>query len=202
MLGSMTPLGERSRNQRWWLTWIFYISGSAVAGSLIGAALGTLGEAAFPPSTDSGVGPTAALAALIVIGLLVDLGLIPLTLPTIHRQVRQDWLYQFRGWFYGLGFGFQLGLGVVTIVNTAAIYVALAASFLSAQTLVGLAIGGCFGLLRALPILSVVRIQNSDQFDLIEPTLSRLDQRSRQFTAFVQAALVPPALVLGLSFGL
>ena len=74
-------------------------------------------------------------------------------LPTNHRQVNERWLDEYRGWVYGLGYGFQLGLGVVTIVTSAATYLTFVAAFLCHSVLGGLAIGLTFGLVRALPVL-------------------------------------------------
>ena len=54
---------------------------------------------------------------------------------------------------YGLGFGVQLGLGVVTIVTTAAVYLTWVAAFLSGSVAVGAAVGAAFGLARAVPVL-------------------------------------------------
>ncbi len=41
MLGSITPLGERSRGSRWWLTVTAYVVGSALAGLVTGGLFGS-----------------------------------------------------------------------------------------------------------------------------------------------------------------
>ena len=40
MLASINPLGERSRNQRYWATVVAYVAGSTVAGAFLGASDG------------------------------------------------------------------------------------------------------------------------------------------------------------------
>ena len=64
----------------------------------------------------------AVIGAVALIGVALDLGWAGLRLPTVRRQVNEDWLHRYRGGVYGFGFGFQLGLGVATIVTTAAVY--------------------------------------------------------------------------------
>lgn len=194
MLGSMTPLGERSRNQTWWVTWAFYVLGATSAGAAIGAALAALGHLVLASFGVSNGMRAIVLAAVVVAGLLVDFGAFGLRLPTIHRQVRQDWLYAFRGWVYGLGFGAQLGVGAVTIVNTSAIYATLAAAFLTGDLLWGAVVVGTFGLLRALPIVSVARVDDEHSFLRVQPTLARLERRAQGITLAIQVVLVPAAL--------
>ncbi len=45
MLASITPLGERGRGQRWWLTVTAHVVGSVLGGAAIGAAMGLIGMA-------------------------------------------------------------------------------------------------------------------------------------------------------------
>ena len=53
--------------------------------------------------------------------------------PGPRRQVDERWLDEYRGWVYGAGYGAQLGLGVTTVVSSAATYVALLAAFLTGE---------------------------------------------------------------------
>ncbi|MGH9265807.1 MAG: sulfite exporter TauE/SafE family protein [Acidimicrobiales bacterium] len=159
MLASIHPLGERARERRWGVTVSAYLLASTAAAALLGAALGGIGDVlALTP------GSTAALvAALCALALAFDLGVGGLRLPTVHRQVDKDWLYRYRGWVVGAGFGFQLGLGVVTIVNTAAVYLTLALALLTGSAAAGAAVGATFGLARALVILAVAPVRRPDQ---------------------------------------
>src|ERR1700737_2018054 len=123
MLASIHPLGERARRNRWAVTATAYASGSIIGAGPLGGALGALGRPAAGLSHRSVV-----LAVLCLCAATADAGVV--AVPTVHRQVNEDWLHRYRGWVYGIGFGFQLGLGVVTIVTTAAVYLWIAAAFL------------------------------------------------------------------------
>jgi len=166
MLSSIHPLGERARNMRWGLTAGAYILGSIAGGALFGALLGSAGRLVHgvAGTTPAIAGLSLAVAALAGAGL--DLGVGGLSIPTIRRQVNEDWLHRYRGWVYGWGFGFQLGLGVVTIVTTATIYVTFAAAFLvgvAGSAVGGAVIGAVFGAARSAPILLVARVSGSEQ---------------------------------------
>ncbi len=191
MLASITPLGEWSRDQRWWLTTGFYVLGSAGGGAAFGALLGAAGSPIGPELRHLNENAQlVALAAVVAIGLFLDLRLAGLKLPTIHRQVRQDWLTQYRGWVYGLGFGFQLGMGVVTVVSTAAIYTTFIACFLSASVASGAVIGAIFGTIRASTLFSVRRVRTPEQLERVDPTLRLLEPKTTFAEYAITAAVV------------
>ena len=147
MLASITPLGQRGRGASWTRTVTAYVVASAAGGAVIGTALGALGSA-LP-----GVGSTAALlvvAALAALAAVADLRGQP---PSLHRQVDEVWLTRYRDWVCGLGFGFQLGLGAVTIATSASLYLTWLLELLVASPASGALVGLAFGLARALPIL-------------------------------------------------
>ena len=159
MLASIHPLGERARDRRWGVTVGAYVVASTVAAAALGALLGGVGGL-----LPLGAGTTAVLVVVLAaLALAFDLRLGGLRLPTVHRQVDEDWLGRYRGWVVGAGFGAQLGLGVVTIVNTAAVYLALALALLTGSAAAGALIGTTFGLVRALLILVVGRVRRPDQ---------------------------------------
>ena len=191
MLASITPLGERGRNSRWWLTTSFYVLASTVAGVLFGGLLGAAGAPAVGGLRDLARWvPLAVLGAAVAAGVVLDLRLGGLRLPTIHRQVKQAWLTQYRGWVYGVGFGFQLGLGVVTVVNASVVYTALVAAFLTGSPERGAIVGGVFGLLRAASLVAVARLREERQLDALEPRLRRWDPRTHYATVVLQALVM------------
>lgn len=148
MLTSISPVGEQGRGQRWTVTVGAYVLGSLAGGALTGAALGGLGQVML--GWVSNPARLATLAMVALVGLTLDAR--RAEVPTWRRQVDEDWLTRYRGWVYGLGFGFQLGLGVVTIVTSSTLYVMLVAALLTASPVAGLAIGVLFGLSRSLPL--------------------------------------------------
>ena len=155
MLASINPLGERARRTRWGRTMTWYLLGSTAGGATIGLLAGALGAGVRAALSPSGTALAIGVAVVCAAGIALDLGVGGLRLPTVHRQVNEDWLAKYRGWVYGTGFGFQLGLGVATIVTTATVYVALALAVLSGSLVGGVVIGATFGLVRALPLLAV-----------------------------------------------
>ena len=168
MMATITPLGERGRNNRWWRTVSALTAGSVAGGWALGLASGTVGRAVAAVAFSGGTladGPTAVLAA----GALVAGGAVELAgwrLPTVRRQVDEDWLPRYRGWVYGAGFGVQLGVGLATTVTTAAVYGLVALAALAGATgamAVAQALGAVFGLARALPVLAGARMHDPDR---------------------------------------
>jgi hypothetical protein len=196
MLGSITPLGERGRNRRWGVTVTAYLAGSVIGGLLIGGALGALGRLVTNVTGRSGASRLGLLAAVVAIGLLLDLRIAGLRLPTVHRQVNEDWMVRYRGWVYGLGFGLQLGTGVVTVVTTSAVYATLAAALLSGSAAAGALIGGVFGLIRAAAVFTVAGVRRPDQLGRVDGALRRWDARTRR-AALGASALLTVALTAG-----
>jgi hypothetical protein len=191
MLGSITPLGERGRGSRWGVTVAAYLVGSAAGGAALGVSLGTLGE----PLQLSLPARLVILAGATVIGIAFDLGVGGLRLPTTHRQVDETWRAGYRGWVWGLTFGFQLALGVITVVTTSMVYVTWVAALLAGSTVAGTAIGLAFGLARALPILSVARVRTSGQLLGVDRTLQRLASPARRATIAASASIAAVAIV-------
>ncbi len=160
MLSSIHPLGERTRNNRWSRTVGYYLVGGLFGGLVMGSTAGAIGWLGLAWWTPTRTAQTAVMAAILAVALAWELS--GLKIPTIHRQVNEDWLSMYRSWVYGGGFGFQLGLGAVTIVTTTAVYATVALAILSANPIHGAVIGGTFGLVRSLPILTVGRVVSGE----------------------------------------
>ena len=158
MLTSITPLGERGRHSHWSVTVTAFVVGALVASAAFGALAGTVGRFVLPSSTPVHL-RLGVLAAALVIAAALDAAREPT--PGPRRQVNERWLDSYRGWVYGAGFGAQLGIGVTTVVYSAATYVAVLAAFLSREAAVGAAIVGCFGLVRGLTPLAAARVTNT-----------------------------------------
>ena len=185
MLASITPLGERGRRRRWGTTVTAYVIGSTLGGAAVGALAGALGLLLLGGvSWDVRIGFVAALLAA---GLLLDLlGKV----PGPRRQVDESWLDRYRGWVYGAGFGFQLGAGVVTIVTTSAVYVALGAAMATASPGVGAAIGALGGLLRGAAILTGARVQTPEQLMRFHARMSAWREPARVTGLVAQGMLM------------
>jgi hypothetical protein len=200
MLASINPLGERMRNRRWGASFAWYVAGSVAGGLTMGVLFGLLGVAlfaAFDPS-DTTVGLLVLGSGLV--GLAFETHLFGLRLPTIIRQVDENWLGRYRAWVYAGGFGYQLGLGVVTVVTTATVYLTWILCTLSGTLWGGIVIGVAFGLVRALPLLMVARVDSPGMlrsrlraFNDAAPIASRV--------ALVTVVVVPVLALAALGLG-
>ena len=195
MLGSITPLGERGRGQRYPVTVGAFLIGAGGGGALAGALLGGIGQLWVGGARAPAL---VALALAAVVGLALDLRHGGTGLPSVRRQVNEDWFSRYRGWVYGFGFGAQLGVGVLTIVTISTVYVCLLAALLSGSVLVGAAIGAVFGVARWLSALLGIRVVGPDGLARLAATIMRLDQPSRRVALVAQAAIVV-ALVAALA---
>lgn len=191
MLASITPLGERSRGFSWRVTATAFALGAIAAGTAAGALIATIGGL-----LPGGTGWRAlALLVLLAVALLYDATPLRARLPSTRRQVNEDWMARYRGWVYGVAFGAQLGVGIATIVTSAAIYATAAAAFLSGDPVVGAAIGFAFGAIRALSLVFARGARDGKGLRELHRRLGALELPVRRATPVVELALV--VLVLG-----
>lgn len=189
MLASISPLGERARGHRWWTTAIMYLIATALGGATMGgvaAAAGTLVLHLSPSAA-------AALAALLAAGALIA-EVSPWRYPTWHRQVNENWLSAYRAWVYAVGFGFQLGLGLTTIVTSTSTYFVAAAAFVSGSPLRGTIIGVTFGVARALPLFTMARATSADR---LRSCHARFQAHAHTADVAARSAVAAAAIALG-----
>jgi len=192
MLSSITPLGERGRNNRFIVAASFFVVGSVLGGMTTGALAGAVGQVALPtaPVLDGIV-----ILLLALLGAALDARIAGLRLPTITRQVDERWLQKYRGWVYGAGFGFQLGTGVATIVSSAAVYLMIVAAVLTRSVEAGLAIGAVFGTVRGLSILLARRVATYDELRNLHRRIAANTGRSVVANVAVQGLIGAVAFV-------
>ncbi|WP_432562657.1 hypothetical protein [Kineococcus sp. SYSU DK003] len=175
MLSSITPLGERGRASRWSVTVTAHLLGSAAGGSALGALLGALGL--LLPQPVWFVVPVLVLLAVATIA--AEAGRLR-RFPSWHRQVDEDWLHRYRGWVYGVGYGAQLGVGVVTIVTSPVLYLAMALMVATGGPVPGAVVGFVFGLVRALPLLAARSVTTPARLAAVHRRLERLAPLGRR----------------------
>lgn len=189
MLSSITPLGERGRAQRWWLTATAYIIGSALGGLAVGALLGSIGAALLAiGATESAMAVLAV--SLGVVALVFDAAGPRLRLPRYGRQVNEDWMSTYRGWVYGGGYGLQLGAGLTTIVTAGLVYLVFALCLLSGSFVAGAVLGLVFGLSRGLALLSVRRVHDGDDLVAFHRRLQRKAPVARVATVLAEILVI------------
>ncbi|MFQ6171992.1 hypothetical protein ACK8HX_10320 [Oryzobacter sp. R7] len=162
MLSSISPFGERARASRWWLTTTAYVVSSTLGGLAIGL-LAALVGALVPQGWRLSPTGFVVAALLLLVGLALDLRVGGLELPSWRRQVDEAWIGRYRGWVVGVGFGAQLGFGVVTIVTSSTTYAVVLLSLLSGTPWVGALLGVVFGLVRALPLVLMARVDSRER---------------------------------------
>lgn len=160
MLSSIHPFGERARQQRYGTTASAFFVGSVTGGLALGSVLAALA---------AGVGavtslPHAAMSVLVVAAIWELFGF---PVPSISRQVNEDWLARYRGWVYGIGFGVQLGIGFATYVKSSLTYGMALAAVLYGSPLVALLAGAAFGLVRGLSIFLTRRVETPQRLRAI-----------------------------------
>lgn len=179
MLASIHPLGERARGSRYPVTVTAHVAASAAAGLSLGALLGAVGDGAVPVGS-----PSLLLAIAVALAVAVDTTRRGRALPGPRRQVDDAWLHRYRGWVYGAGYGAQLGVGTVTIVTTAGVYVTwLFALFAGVGG--GALVGVAFGATRALVVLSMADVDDADRLRAAHRRLQQLGRPVRHASVAV-----------------
>lgn len=203
MLSSITPLSEIGRGHRYWATVSWFLLGSVLGGLTLG------GVAALGATLVSGVGLSAnASAALVLLtGLITlssDLGVGGFRLPANPRQVERTWLDRYRPWIYGLGFGWQLGVGVATYVMSASVYLMVIVAASTGEPWLALAIVTLFGLLRGLAVLPAADVRTPADLGRLHRRIERFRLASRVVALMGQIGVLVVAvtIVLGASAGL
>ena len=192
MLASITPLGERGRHSSWAVTVSAFVIGSTAAALAAGALLGAAGSILLPGSfaADSRL---AALAAAAGVAIFLDAR--AARVPGPRRQVDEGWLDAYRGWVYGVGFGTQLGLGITTVVSSAATYVALVAAFLTGEAARGALVLACFGAVRGLSLLVAGRVRAPEQLIALHARLAAWRAPAARAGLGAMVAIVALAIV-------
>ena len=193
MLSSITPLGERGRNNRFAVVAASFIAGSLLGGAAVGVAAGGIGQLVLP---DESSAAAAVIVVLALVGAAVDGHVARLHLPTIKRQVDERWLHKYRGWVYGFGFGVQLGTGLATIVSSAAVYVMVAAALLTGSIAAGTVIGLTFGLVRGASILLASRVGTPEELRHFHRRLAANATRSERVGVATQGLVGMAGLVV------
>jgi hypothetical protein len=168
------------------------VTAFAVAATAAGAAAGAL-LGGLAAALGVGMGPLWLLGAGVLAAIAVD------AIPGVHapgprRQVNEEWLHRYRGWVYGVGFGAQLGLGVTTIVSTAAVYATGAAAFLTGSPALGAIVGAAFGAARAATLLGAARVREPRALAALDRRLSAWERPAGVAALAAEALIV---VVLG-----
>ena len=197
MLSTITPFGERARRHRYGVTAAWFMVGAVLGGATlggVGAGLAALvGGAA--PGRPVVLGIAAAVA---VAGAMVDAGVFGPVLPLIRRQVDDRWLGRYRPWVYGVGFGWQIGVGFATYLMTAGVVAVTLFGGLSGSVGVAFGLGVLFGAARGSTVFLTARAGTPAGLRALHVRLERVGPAVRRAAAGVQAGA---AVALGVAAG-
>lgn len=189
MLSSIHPLGERSRHNRYGLTASAFIVGATLGGIVLGSSSAVAGAVAGLAVPLSEANALAAGIAVALVGAVGDAVRGGRPLPRPQRQVNEDWLTTYRGWVYGVGFGFQLGIGVVTYITTLGVASTIGIAFLTGRPVVGAVIGAAFGLSRGLTVLGVAHVRDPTSLRRFHERMAASVGSMRRLTVVAQAVV-------------
>jgi MFS family permease len=198
MLSTITPIGERGRQHRYYSSVAWFIFGAVLGGATLGAggALLALGIRDLDLSGGALMGIAAILAA---VTLASDLQLGGFRLPAHKRQVNESWLDQFRSWVYGGGFGWQIGVGLATYVTTSAVYLMIALAALTTSPWAAFAVLTGFGVVRGLAVLLGRDLTAPQRMMDLHRRLEELLPTAQRAVVLVQAAVL--AVAAGAAWG-
>lgn len=197
MLSTITPFGERSRGHRYAITASWFVVGSVLGGLTLGG-LGaglaaTLGATGVSPDSAWLVGAVALAAGATA---AVDAGVFGQVIPIWRRQVNDQWLARYRSWVYGVGFGWQIGVGVATYIMTAGVFLLVLLAAVTLNTVNAVALCGLFGLVRGLAVLLTVNADSPAQLRALHHRFDRAGPAVRVAVIAVQAGVALVALAV------
>jgi hypothetical protein len=200
MLSTVTPVAERARGHRFWVTAVWFVFGAIAGGATLGLVAAALAAMVGALSLSTG---TSSMLGGIVVGLALasDVRLGGFRIPGNTRQVDENWLSAYRPWVYGIGFGWQIGAGVATYIMTAAVYAMVLLAALSANPLLAFALMTSFGLVRGLAVFLGAALTSPTRVFAFHRQFDAIGTYARWLVLGVEAAiLVALAGVVGLAF--
>jgi len=188
MLTSINPLSERAKGHRYPVTAAWFLVGALLGGITLG-----LGSALLAIVVNlSDLTDAARLGLVGVFGLLAvlgDAGALGVEFPIIRRQVNERWLDQYRGWVYGAGFGWQIGVGFATYVMSAAVILTVLIGALGASPLLALGLGVIFGVVRGSAVLLSAQASTQASLRDLLRWLDAIEQPVRVVVMAIEAAM-------------
>jgi hypothetical protein len=167
-----------------------YFAGTIVGGMVLGACCGAIGMLL----------PVTETSQTLVVTLLLMSAWITMrdrNVPfQVRKQVPRGWTaWDARG--MALAFGFLLGLGVVTFLESAGMYIAVLGIVAIGSPISGIAVGAIYGLFRALPVLFMLPESGRGVELTLRPTFAERVQRGRRsLTIGLAAAAIGIAVVM------
>jgi hypothetical protein len=189
MLSTITPFGERGRGHRYGWTAGWFIVGATLGGATLGAGAAGLAAVASAAGVAAHPGWVAGLIVLAAAAAAgIDAGVFGAVIPIWRRQVDDRWLARYRSWVYGVGFGWQIGVGVATYIMTAAVFLVVVLAGLTADPVAAVGLGSGFGFVRGLAVLLTARADSPARLRAIHRRVDRAGPVVRTAVIAVEVA--------------
>jgi hypothetical protein len=197
MLSTITPFAERSRGHRYAVTASWFVAGSVLGGLTLGGLAAGLAAAVAATGVSAGsvwLSGTVALGAALTAAIDAD-GFGEL-IPIWRRQVNDQWLARYRSWVYGVGFGWQIGVGIATYIMTAAVFLLVLMAATSISPLDAVALCVLFGLARGLAVLLTAKADTPERLRTLHRRFDAAGPAVRVAVIGVQAGVALVALAV------
>jgi sulfite exporter TauE/SafE len=186
MLSSIHPLGERARGNRWGVTVALFTAAAALGGALTGAVAGGLGAL----SGVAGSRWALALAGVAAVGALaIDASGANRALARPRRQVDEAWLTMYRRWVYAVGWGAQLGMGVLTVIPAATVWLVFVLAALTGSPATGAAVGAAFGLGRGVTLMAPAGVVDPERLRTFHARMAARSPAAHRLSIGADAAV-------------
>ena len=195
VLSSITPFGERSRGHNYRVTAGWFVAGAIIGGVTLGAITAGLTSVVSSAHLDRHPAWLAGAVAVVAGGAAaVDAGVFGAVIPVWRRQLNDAWMSRYRGWVYGAGYGWQLGVGFATYIMTAAVFALPLLGILTGDAVTALAICTLFGLVRGLVVVLTARASGPAQLRVLHRRFAEWGPVVRVAVIGVELAVVVSAL--------
>ena len=171
MVGTIAPLVKVDR-RRWFESSVVFVSSTSASGALLGIVVGWVGQLVMGSVTP--IWSHTLLAGTAAILALVEIGVLPIRLPSASRSVPQRWWLRYGPKTAALAYGAVLGLGITTAIPFASFYLLLAGMMVTGPV-GGAVIGASYGFGRAsaVPLSSALFLLNVEPVHLGRWILNR-----------------------------
>lgn len=186
MLSTITPMAEAGRGHSFLSTSVWFVIGSVAGGLSLGGLMGAIAMSVDALEATTAVALWIAAAASLI-AAASDGRVAGFRLPGHDRQVNERWLDQYRSWIYGVGFGWQIGVGLATYIMTAGVYLLVLMGGLTASPWIALALGGLFGLVRGLAVYLAAGLDSGERLLSFHARFESWREPVRQSMIVVQA---------------
>jgi hypothetical protein len=158
MVETLAPAGYAGRLRTTLLACATFTAGALVGGVITFGGLGLLGEALGAGGTGA-----AAVAAVIAVAAAIGEARGVRIVPQVRRQVPESWRRILPVPLAAGLYGVLLGLGFTTFILTFAVWALAAVSVALGDPALGAVLGLAFGAGRALPVIALAPIAESDR---------------------------------------